>query len=133
MNLHNGFLELREFFMRKIYAYPKCSTCKKAQKFLKDHDLGYEIHDITKTPPSVKELQSMLDQYSGQVKRLLNTSGQVYREMGLSKKLDSMTNQEVLKLLAENGKLVKRPFVLVDGKAKCVGFKEDEWRTELLG
>jgi Spx/MgsR family transcriptional regulator len=128
MNLQNS----EENELRKIYGYPKCSTCKKAQKFMNDNQLGYEIHDITETPPTMIELKLMLKHYSGQMKKLLNTSGQVYREMGLSKKLDTMSQDEVLALLAENGKLVKRPFLIADGQAKCVGFKEDEWKKELL-
>lgn len=99
---------------------------------MKEHNLGYEIHDITQTPPSMNELKDMLSHYSGQIKRLLNTSGQVYREMGLSKKIDSMKEEEVLTLLSQNGKLVKRPFLIVGGKARCVGFKEEEWQKELL-
>lgn len=113
----------------KVYAYPKCTTCKNAQKFLNAKKIGYEIIDITQKPPTLKELQSMLSQYNGVVKKLINTSGEVYRSMGLSSKLDTMSDAEVIKLLAANGKLVKRPFLLVDGEAKCVGFKEDEWKA----
>jgi len=111
----------------KVYGYEKCSTCRNAQKFLKNRNLSYEIIDITKVPPTKKELQSMLKVYSGEVKKLINTSGQAYRELGLSKKLPDMTVTQIIGLLAENGRLVKRPFLLVGSQAKRVGFKESEW------
>ncbi len=112
---------------RKIYGYPKCSTCRKAQKFLNDKEIGYEVFDITVTPPTKKELKDMLQVYGGAIKKLFNTSGVQYRELGLSKKIDSMDEEALLDLLSKNGKLVKRPFLLIDKKAVCVGFKEDEW------
>jgi arsenate reductase (glutaredoxin) len=117
---------------RKIYGYPKCSTCVKAQKFMKDHALSYEIFDITVMPPSKAELTGMLQKYDGQIKKLFNTSGVQYREMGLSKKIDGMSDKELLDLLSKNGKLVKRPFLIVKGQPTHVGFKEDEWKKTLL-
>ena len=117
---------------RKVYAYPKCSTCIKAQKFLNANQLAYEIIDITQAPPSKAELKGMLARYDGEIKKLFNTSGVQYREMGLSKKIGDMQESELLDLLANNGKLVKRPFLIVDQKAVCVGFKEPEWQDALL-
>ena len=116
---------------RKIYAYPKCSTCIKAQKYLNGRNLGYEILDITQVPPSKAEIKKMLSRYNGAIKKLFNTSGVMYREMGLSTKIDKMSEGELIDLLAANGKLIKRPFLLVDGKAICVGFKEQEWQEAL--
>ena len=117
---------------RKIYSYPKCSTCVKAQKFLTQNNLDHQVIDITLQPPSKAELKAMLNHYDGAIKKLFNTSGVQYREMGLSKKIDSMGKDELLGLLAKNGKLVKRPFLVVDSAPVCVGFKEDEWRQALL-
>ena len=115
----------------KVYSYKNCSTCKKAVKFLDQESIKAEVVDITETPPSKTELKKMLASYDGQLKKLFNTSGQVYREMNLSQKLPSMSQDEALGLLSGNGKLVKRPFVLI-GNQGVVGFREDEWR-ELLG
>lgn len=115
----------------KVYAYPKCSTCVKAQKFLNSHDIGYEIIDITLKPPSKTALKGMLKSYSGDIKKLLNTSGVQYREMGLSKKLPDMSQDEVINLLASEGKLIKRPFLLINNEAERVGFKEEEWKSAL--
>lgn len=118
--------------MQKIYGYAKCSTCKKAEKFMKSKKLAFTSEDITKNPPSKRELKDMLAVYDGEIKKLLNTSGVMYREMELSKKLPNMSDHDVLELLAQHGKLIKRPFLVVDKKAQCVGFKEDEWKKALL-
>jgi Spx/MgsR family transcriptional regulator len=112
--------------MLKVYEYPACSTCKKALKFLDRHGVPYERIDITETPPSKAALQQMLAHVGGDVKKLFNTSGLVYKEMQLSKKLPTMALGEALSLLAGNGRLIKRPFVLA-GKHGVVGFKEEAW------
>ena len=112
----------------KVYSYKNCSTCKNALKFLEKKGVNAEVIDIVSTPPSKAELKSMLERYEGNVKKLFNTSGQVYREMGLTERLAEMTSSQAIDLLAKNGKLVKRPF-LIQGKEAClVGFKEDEWK-----
>lgn len=110
----------------KIYQYGKCSTCVKAIKFLraKGHDLA--LVDITESPPSKAEIKTMLS-HVGDPKKLFNTSGVQYRELALSAKLPSMTQGEMIDLLASNGRLVKRPFVL-HRDIGLVGFKEDEWK-----
>lgn len=115
----------------KIYSYKNCSTCKNALKFLEKKGLAAAVIDITETPPSKTELQAMLTRYEGNVKKLFNTSGQVYREMGLTEKLAKMSDADALALLAKNGKLVKRPFLMNGKEAKAVGFKEDEWKKLL--
>ena len=114
--------------MAKVYSYKKCSTCVKALKFLDKKKISVETKDITETPPSKKELQLMLKNYDGDIKRLFNTSGQVYREMKIKDKIKDMTAKEAIDLLSKNGKLVKRPF-LIDGSAGLVGFKEEEWKS----
>lgn len=111
----------------KVYEYGKCSTCKKALQFLDKKSVPYEKVDITLSPPSLAELKEML-QHVGDIKKLFNTSGLVYKEMGLSQKLPGMSEAEALKLLASNGRLIKRPFVKTSAKG-LVGFKEAEWKN----
>lgn len=110
----------------KVYEYGGCSTCKKALKFLDGKGIGYEKIDITKTAPSKAELAAMVKHVGG-IKPLFNTSGQVYREMKLGEKVPVMSEAEAISLLAANGRLVKRPFVLGEGFG-MVGFKEEEWK-----
>ena len=110
----------------KVYEYAGCSTCKKALKFLDAKKIPYEKIDITSVPPSPSELKQMLA-HVGELKKLFNTSGLVYKELKLSEKLPSMSEKDALGLLAKNGRLVKRPFVLGDGFG-MVGFKEEEWK-----
>ena len=112
----------------KVYQYKKCSTCVKALKFLDKKGVSYEAIDITEKPPTKKELKAMLDQYDGQLRKLFNTSGVLYREMKVKDKLPKMTEKEALDLLSRNGKLVKRPFVISNQLGR-VGFKEEEWKT----
>ncbi len=110
----------------KIYEYGGCSTCKKALKFLDGKKISYEKIDITTQAPTPAELKTMLGHVK-ELKKLFNTSGLVYKEMKLSQKLPGMSEKEAMSLLASNGRLVKRPFVLGDGFG-MVGFKEDEWK-----
>lgn len=112
--------------MIKFYQYKKCSTCQKAAKWLKTKNIEFQDIDITERPPSKKELQFMLKQYDGEIKKLFNTSGMVYREMQLSKKLPNLSDKEAIDLLSQNGKLIKRPFI-IDQKTGRVGFKDQEW------
>jgi arsenate reductase len=111
----------------KVYAYNKCDTCRKALKFLDGKKIPYEALDITEQAPTKKELETMLAQV-GDLKKLFNTSGVVYKEMKLSEKLPTMSKTEALHLLSSNGRLVKRPFLLADSIA-LVGFREPEWRA----
>ena len=113
----------------KIYQYPKCSTCRKAVKFLKDSAIEFEEVNIVETPPTIAELQQML-QALGDRKKLFNTSGLQYRELELKNKLPGMSDQEALTLLASNGMLIKRPFLLGKNIA-LVGFKEAAWKEKL--
>lgn len=114
--------------MMKVYTYAKCSTCRKAVKFLQDHSIKFEEVPIRETPPSLAELKLMLE--SRGMKALFNTSGLDYKALGLSDKLPKMSETEALGLLAKNGNLVKRPFVI--GKdVRLTGFKEEEWENAL--
>jgi arsenate reductase len=114
----------------KVYIYSKCSTCRNALKWLDEKGVSYETAPIRETPPSPVELERAL-KASGNIRKLLNTSSQDYRDLGLKDRLDSLSNAEVFALLQENGNLVKRPFV-VTGKTAFSGFKADEWAERLL-
>ena len=110
----------------KIYAYDRCDTCRRAIKFLDGHNVAYDVVDITEQAPSTGELARMAE-HVGDFRKLFNTSGQVYRALKLGEKVKTMTESEALRLLAGNGRLVKRPFVLTD-EGGLVGFKEDQWK-----
>ncbi len=119
--------------MLKVYEYAKCSTCVKALKFLDGRKVKYEKIPIIEKAPSQKELKDMLaaiKERGGSIRNLFNTSGVMYKELRLSEKLATMTETEAFKLLADNGKLVKRPFVIGEN-TYLVGFKEDEWKKFL--
>ena len=112
--------------------YPKCSTCRKAQKWLDEHDVDYDIRDIKTDNPDLAELE-LWHQASGlPLKKFFNTSGQLYRSLELSKKLPGMSDAEHYALLASDGLLVKRPILITDDNKVLVGFKEDQW-AETLG
>lgn len=112
----------------KLYQYPNCSTCRKAVKFLQQNGVEFESIVITDAPPSKEELATMLDSYDGEVKKLFNTSGMQYRELNMKETLPTLSNEQAIKLLSENGKLIKRPFLL-NGEQGIVGFKEELWQA----
>lgn len=113
-----------------IYSYSKCSTCRQALSFLKQLNITVEIKEINETPPSIDELKFMLKYQNDHLKKLFNTSGILYREMGLSQKLSKLELQQALELLSSNGMLVKRPFLLADNLG-LVGFNKEEWSEKL--
>lgn len=115
----------------KIYTYKNCDTCRRAVKWLRAHSLEFAEHPIRETPPTPVELRTMLDAHGGELRRLFNTSGGDYREQKLGEKLPGMTESAALALLAGNGNLVKRPFLL-GGKAALIGFDEAAWASTLL-
>lgn len=115
--------------MITIYEYEGCSTCRKALKFLDARKLKYERVPIAENPPSRKELKAMLG-HVGELRRLFNTSGLLYRELKLGEKLKTMSEEQALDLLSRHGKLVKRPFVLLKDKG-LLGFDEAEWEKAL--
>lgn len=110
--------------------YPKCSTCKKAQKWLDDNGVSYELRDIKENNPNEKELKQWHKKSGLPLKRFFNTSGQLYRSLELKDKLDSMSEAEQFKLLAGDGMLVKRPILVSEDKV-LVGFREKEWEEAL--
>jgi arsenate reductase (glutaredoxin) len=118
----------------KVYEYKNCSTCQKALKFLDAIKAKYQRIPIVEQPPSASELKRMLGHLKdagGSFKNLFNTSGQQYRELGISDKIKAgLSEDEAIKLLAQNGKLIKRPFLLTE-KSGTVGFKPEVW-TKLI-
>ena len=116
--------------MIKVYCYSKCSTCKKALKWLDDRGVAYELRDIKENNPSEAELREYHAKSGLPLKRFFNTSGMIYRDMELSKKLPSMSDDEQFALLASDGMLVKRP-LLVKDETVLTGFREKEWEAIL--
>jgi len=116
--------------MIRIYTYAKCDTCRKAVRFLRAAGVAFEEIPIREQPPSIAELRAALDAADGNLRSLLNTSGVDYRAQELGKKLPEMSPAASLALLASNGNLVKRPFVIGLGSPR-VGFREDEWAEVL--
>lgn len=117
--------------MIKFICYPKCTTCKKAMKFLDDNAVSYEIRDIKEDNPSLDELKAWYKKSGLPLKRFFNTSGLLYKSLGLKDKLPSMGEDEQLELLSTDGMLVKRP-LLVSDDFVLTGFKEQEWKEKLL-
>ena len=117
--------------MLKFICYPKCTTCKKAMKFLDDNAVSYEIRDIKEDNPSLDELKLWYKKSGLPLKRFFNTSGLLYKSLGLKDKLPSMGEDEQLALLSTDGMLVKRP-LLVSDDFVLTGFKEQEWKEKLL-
>ena len=106
--------------------YPRCSTCRKAKKWLDEHGLVYEVRDIKEQNPTEEELRAWQEKSGLPVKRFFNTSGMLYREMHLKDRLAEMSDEEMLRLLATDGMLVKRPILVSEDKV-LVGFREAEW------
>lgn len=116
--------------MLTVYLYNNCSTCRDARKWLQDNGISFQEKAICETPPTKKDLETVLKAFDGKMSRLFNTSGMDYRALGLKDKLPTLSKDEAFTLLGSNGKLVKRPFVVGDGVA-LVGFKKDEWEKAL--
>lgn len=112
--------------MLNFICYPKCSTCQRAQKWLDESKLAYELRDIKVQNPTRDELAVWYQKSGLPLKKFFNTSGLLYKSLELKTKLPSMTEDEMLDLLATDGMLVKRP-ILVGGDFVLVGFKEAEW------
>lgn len=116
--------------MLKFICYPKCTTCQKAKKWLDDNNIEYELRDIKENNPTFKELSEWYRISGLPLKKFFNTSGLLYKSMGLKDKLAAMSEEEQLKLLATDGMLVKRP-LLIGKDFVLVGFKEKEWSEKL--
>ena len=110
--------------------YPPCTTCKKAKKWLQDNGLEFSARHIKEQNPTDQELSAWQEKSGLELKKFFNTSGLVYKELGLKDRLPHMSREEQIDLLASNGMLVKRP-ILVAGDTILVGFREKEWEKLL--
>jgi Spx/MgsR family transcriptional regulator len=110
--------------MLKFYGYKRCGTCRKAEKFFQQAEVAYEFIDITENPPTAEELATITKLAATPLKKLFNTSGMQYRELKIKEQLLTLSDLEILALLAGNGRLIKRPLI-TNGKRATVGFKED--------
>lgn len=110
--------------------YPKCTTCQRAKKWLDEHGMQYEMRDIKEENPSAPELQEWYVKSGQPLRRFFNTSGLLYKGMGLKEKLPTMSEEKQIQLLSEYGMLVKRPLVITEDQV-LIGFKEAEWDTRL--
>lgn len=111
--------------------YPKCSTCKKAKSWLIENKIEIMDRNIVEEVPTYDELKKWIELSGKPINKFFNTSGILYRQMEISKKLLNMTDDEKIKLLSSNGMLIKRPILVMD-KNVLIGFKEKEWQEEFL-
>ncbi len=121
----------RSWGVLKVYTYANCDSCRRATRWLKEHGVAFAEHPIRETPPSPAELRTMLAAQDGELRRLFNTAGRDYREQKLGEKLPQFSEAEALALLAKNGNLVKRPFLLGSRGLGLVGFEEKRWSEAL--
>lgn len=116
--------------MNLFICYDRCSTCRKAEKWLREAGVDYEKRPIQEQNPSVEELRLWSERSGLPLRRFFNTSGLLYRELGLKDKLDGMDDEEMLRLLASDGMLVKRPLLVTDSTA-IPGFRAEAWENAL--
>ena len=117
--------------MRKLFIeYPKCSTCKKAKKWLEDNKIEFEDRHIIENTPTVEELKRWIKMSDKDIKKWFNTSGLKYKELNLKDKLPLMSDDEKIELLSTDGMLIKRPILVLENKV-LIGFKEEEWKAEM--
>jgi arsenate reductase len=117
--------------LKKIifYSYLKCSTCRRAAKWLKSKDFKFQLIDIVKEPPLVNYLNLALEQYSDK-KRIFNTRGKAYKTLNLD--IYGLSREEIIQLLLGDGKLIKRPFLIYEGKKVILGFNEIEYAKQII-
>lgn len=118
----------------QVFHYAGCSTCKKALAWLSGQGVAFDAVDLVATPPSVAQLQEVLTFSGADVRKLFNVTGLVYRGEGWAEKSAAMSPAAILQALASNGRLIKRPLLVVRGKGAakaCIGFRENDWRAAL--
>ena len=113
--------------MKKVifYSYPKCSTCRKASKWLDQNNINYKFIDIIKEPPSKKYLELALIQFSSDIKKIFNTRGKSFKSIGFD--VLNLSKKEIVKILSNDGKLIKRPFLIINESKLILGFNESEY------
>jgi len=118
--------------LKKIifYSYLKCSTCRKAEKWLKSKDFEFQLIDIVKEPPLVNYLNLALEQYSNDKKRIFNTRGKAFKTLNLD--IYVLSREKIIKLLLSDGKLIKRPFLIYEEEKVILGFNEIEYAKQFL-
>ena len=118
--------------MKKIifYSYSKCSTCRKATKWLYKKGLEYQLIDIVKEPPLLDFLNLALEQYSADKKRIFNTRGKSFKLLKID--INGLSNEEIIQLLLSDGKLIKRPFLIYEEKKIILGFNEIEYVKQFM-
>ena len=118
--------------MKKIifYSYLKCSTCRKAEKWLKSKDFEFQLIDIVKEPPIVNYLNLALEQYPDDKKRIFNTRGKSFKTLNLD--IYRLSREEIIQLLLSDGKLIKRPFLICEEEKVILGFNEIEYAKQFL-
>ena len=118
--------------MKKIifYSYFKCSTCRKAAKWLESRDIEFKLIDIVKEPPLVNYLNLALEQYSDDKKRIFNTRGQAFKALNLD--IFGLSREEIIQLLLSDGKLIKRPFLICEEEKVILGFNEIEYAKHFI-
>ena len=117
--------------MLKFICYPKCTTCQRAQKWLDDNNIKYELRNIKLEKPTKEVLKVWYDKGGLPLKKFFNTSGLLYKSLELKDKLPNMTEEQMIELLSTDGMLVKRP-LLIDEDCVLVGFKETDWKEKYL-
>lgn len=115
----------------KLFIYKNCDACKKALKWMEANGVSFQPIAIDLTPPTAAQLKKWHKLSGLPLKKFFNTSGKIYREMGLSKMIDKMPPDEAYGLLASNGMLIKRPLLVKEGAAVVLGFKPEEYKTFL--
>jgi len=130
-NKKSDNINKKEVFVMLFFCYGKCTTCKRAEKFLKDNGITYTKRDIKTENPGFNELLEIYKKADIHIDKLFNTSGQLYRQLNLKEKLKGMGDEEKLKLLSSDGMLVKRPILLAKDFA-LVGFSQEKWGQKLL-
>ena len=114
--------------MKNIFIeYPRCSTCKRAKKWLEENNIDFMERNIVEEIPKVEELNEWIKKSGHEIKKWFNTSGLKYKELNLKEKLDTMNDKEKIELLASDGMLIKRPLLITD-KEIFIGFKEEIWK-----
>ena len=118
--------------MKKIifYSYLKCSTCRKAAKWLESKDFEFQLIDIVIEPPLVNYLNLALEQYSDNKKRIFNTRGKAFKNLDLD--IDHLLKEEIIQLILSDGKLIKRPFLISEGEKVILGFNEIQYAKQFI-
>ena len=113
-----------------FYSYLKCSTCRKAAKWLDKNDFKYQLIDIVKEPPLFKYLNLALEQYYKDKKKIFNTRGKAFRSINVD--ILGLSKEAIIQLLSSDGKLIKRPFLIYEGKKVLLGYNEIEYAKQFI-